>query len=552
MPASIGLEFGDTTLRAVILDRQGSAIRLRNATHAVLPPTQTPDEVVVALQQLRRTLPITDPVVLGLPTRYAMISTVQPLIVSRPRARLAMQFELQQQLPYDIDQAVWHYQWLNGSVPPRFAVVAALKRTLVDERIALCQRAGIRVAAVQINGVAAANAWLWQMNKPEASGMLLHVDRTLLEWIVVGGSTLQVIPTLLPPEAMMPVPAKRASTAVAAAGSQASSSSDVELLPQDALRELLKGAWDSLGEWLTTPISRTVWIFGDAATAPSIMDALKQVVGPAIERLSLGRITNMQAAGRNPLEWISACGLALQGLGVAKLPIDLVARLSQLRRAASFQRLAMLAAVCFSLAAVGFAGMAMATRQAIQRERLEGLRKQEGLYESVRPEVKRLLQRQEQLEHRLQQLQTIGKLRITVIGALQTLTDSLPDEIWLTKVELIKTGSLDGVVEGFSRTFEGVTKLVERLKLALPGATVKPLGTTVTVDPASGKELIAFTVQLQQPLEPPKPEAAAAEPQAAAPAAKSTKSKSGAKSGGKSGAAAKKSSAKGRDGEADR
>ena len=62
---------------------------------------------------------------------------------------------------------------------------------------------------------------------------------------------------------------------------------------------------------------------------------------------------------------------------------------------------------------------------------------------------------------------------------------------------------MDGVIEGYARSFQGVTVFMDRLKSLAGWTTVKPLGTTVTTDPATGKELVAFMVQVQRPMVPP-------------------------------------------------
>jgi Tfp pilus assembly protein PilN len=145
-----------------------------------------------------------------------------------------------------------------------------------------------------------------------------------------------------------------------------------------------------------------------------------------------------------------------------------------------------------------------------RREWLQTLTKQEQTYQTLRPEVRALLRRQKQLEHRLHDLEELALARTLTIQAFQQITEALPDEIWLTKIEISKGppaggaaqegGTIDGVLEGYSRSFQGVTRLMDQLKTTVGWTTVRPLSTSVATDPTTKDELIAFTVQVQQPL----------------------------------------------------
>jgi hypothetical protein len=125
MAISIGLELGDSILRAVILEQQETRVRL--IAQAQLPWSgEAAHDLTASLTQLRKTLPIAHPVVVGIPTSCAIVTTVQPLVVHRKRAALAVEFELQQHLPYDADQAVGRIvrlrrtaQVVGRSWPPR-------------------------------------------------------------------------------------------------------------------------------------------------------------------------------------------------------------------------------------------------------------------------------------------------------------------------------------------------------------------------------------------------------------------------------------------------
>jgi Tfp pilus assembly protein PilN len=154
----------------------------------------------------------------------------------------------------------------------------------------------------------------------------------------------------------------------------------------------------------------------------------------------------------------------------------------------------------------------MATVLERRQALLQNLIQKEQTYQTLRPEVRALLQRQAKLEHRLNQLQELARARTLVIQVVHRLVEVLPDEIWLTRLELSKDlpaataaqagGTLDGTLEGYASSFQSLTRLMDQLKTSVGWTTVKPLATAVTMDPQTGKEAVAFTVQVQQPLKP--------------------------------------------------
>jgi len=117
MSVGIGIELGPAAVRAVVLegvarDPKGRVKVL--SSRELTCETANPDALTQALIQLRRALSLTQPVVLGMPSTSAILTTVTPLIPNPHRASLAVQFELQQHLPFELADAMWHYRWLSA------------------------------------------------------------------------------------------------------------------------------------------------------------------------------------------------------------------------------------------------------------------------------------------------------------------------------------------------------------------------------------------------------------------------------------------------------
>ena len=116
MAIGIGVEISPSAVRAVILERLG-ALQREGRTGA--PPvkllamrespceTSRPEALTSTLTQLRLSLRITQPIILGIPSTSSILATVRPLIPNTRRAALAVQFELQQLLPWPVQIPIY-------------------------------------------------------------------------------------------------------------------------------------------------------------------------------------------------------------------------------------------------------------------------------------------------------------------------------------------------------------------------------------------------------------------------------------------------------------
>lgn len=499
MAISIGLELGDAFVRGVILERQGSKVRLAASAEAPWSG-DTGQDLIASLKQLRKSLPIKSPVILGVPTSTAVVAAVEPLVVHPKRADLAVQFELQQHLPYDVSQTVWHYRWYAGNGGLRHgahapvastgsgrrseaarlslkpALVAAMKRSLLEERLAACKRAGLVVDAVEVSSVATVNAWRRQLGSAgdPTQGVVLHLEGPLIEWIIVTSSGIHPVASLQHPET----------------------------LDQQQMVETLKSTWNSLREQFSLAARPTVWLAGEPGALPLSLETLESELACAIKPVDLSGICQIEPkVSASSRSLVTACGLALQGLGLASLSVNLISEMARLRQMKGLRLVTRTISWCSLLLALAISARAMMAILQVRQDTLQRLVTQEQTYQQLRPEARAMIRRHAQIDARLHQLEDLAAARMLVVQALQRLTDVLPDEIWLAKLDLSKDDTaMSGQLEGYSRSFQSVTQLMDQLKSSAGWATVKPLATTVTTEPTSGNELVAFTIRVQQPL----------------------------------------------------
>lgn len=506
MAVGIGLEVGGSVLRAAVVERRGSS-RTLLAWREVPCDTSSTESLTQGLGHLRRTLRLKGGVVLGVPTSSALLATVEPLLVNARRASLAIQFELQQYLPFDLEQAAWHYQWLNGhaSTPPRRrarpisrggqslespgparkALVVAMKRSRLEERLACCRRAGLSIRAVAINPLAALNACSpttfqgtpQQGPLVEGEALFLHLSEQQAEWVVWSPSHVQVVPIAM----------------------SAGSSSPDQF--QQALGQSLESLRGLMGASLGS--GTPVWIFGANAQWPQVADGLRSAL-LQVERLDLGRTVGLEAAKVESAEGlIVAVGLALQGLGAGPLHVNLLTAGQSLVSAQRIRHIAFGASGICTAMALGFGISGMTDVRQRYARVLTDLNQRERTYQTLRPEVRTLLKRQAHVEGRTAQLRVLVADRALLGDSMVQVSEAMPDDVWLTKLDMAHDEAgeaIEGMVEGRAKSFQSVTRFIEQLKRVGGMTTVKPLATNVATDESTGREVVVFSIVVKRPV----------------------------------------------------
>lgn len=486
MTTAVGIDISSSVIRAVCLERLGDQVKFLSL-ETVACDTAQPESLVRALAQLNQRLHLTQPVMLGISSAAAIVSTLSPLVVNPDRAHTAVEFELQQLLPFAVREAAWHYQWMaaNGKMPkqgayfPRQAqppklpqaseaVVGAVKQSVLEERLSSCQRAGVRVSAVSINTLAVFNAWRLQRSTVSSQqAVLLHlVSDQDAEWILWRSNHLSVIP--------------------------------IASMPGGLLQDI-GSSWQLLQNQ-ESGLPQAVWVVGAGADPEKV----KQI-GALLPLVQCQRFDpNQVVAGRSSrleeLERsIAALGLGLQGLGLVRLPLNLVAVREADSQFARMRRITQVINACCLAAIIGFGVSGMSVIRQRRMQVLRALESRERLYQTLRPEVRSLLQQQQRTERAAVELERLIRGSISLPDVLAQTADALPDSIWLTKWEgSRRDGGLDVTLEGRSASFQDVTALIERLKGLPAVAAVKTLSTTVVSDPQANKESIAFAVSIQR------------------------------------------------------
>lgn len=492
MATGIGIELGPAAVRAVVLEgvTRDPKGRVKLLASCELPcETANADALTHTLIQLRRSLPVTSPVVLGMPSTSSILTSVTPLIPNPRRAGLAVQFELQQHLPFELTEAAWHFRWLsrNGQKQSmRSAVVTAMKRSLLEERLACCRRAGLSIREVAVNPVATLNAWDTQSaGGVSAPVVLLNLlNDPTAEWIIRTSTQLCVMPL--------------ASVVPQSPSTQAPPAQEHEAFLQE-----LAASWAALQQQVPD-LPKKIWLMGSSAAMPRLSETMTAHLRLEVEEMRLARAVATNTSTERLERWTVAIGLGLQGLGMAPVPLNLLDRVQSEGQVRTVQRAVAVAGGLFALTALGFAVSGMLEVRSRRALILHALEQEERLYHTLRPKAQALLRHQQRLQERSHQLAQLAADRVALTRLLSQAADALPESVWLTKLESTKNGVVAGMLEGRATSFQDVTQFFDRLKTVAGMTNIKPLATNVIKDQLTGKELIAFSVQMErQAAQPP-------------------------------------------------
>jgi Tfp pilus assembly protein PilN len=353
-----------------------------------------------------------------------------------------------------------------------------MKRSLLDERLACCRRAGLSILAVAVNPVATLNAWETQSVGTAAGPVVLLnlLNDPTAEWVVRTATQLSV----------MPVASGLPQTPAADAGNAA-----------EAFLQELAASWAALQQQFAD-LPRKIWLLGAAAAMPRLAEAIAAQLRVEVEEMRLTRAVALNAAIEHIERWTAAIGLGLQGLGIAPVPLNLLDRAQSDEQVRTVQRVAAVGSAVLAVAALGIGVSGMMEVRSRRASVLASLETEERLYRTLRPKAQALLRAQQRLQERSDSLERLVAERAVLTRLLAQVSEALPERVWLTKLECAKNGRLEGMLEGRATSFQDVTQFLDRLKTVAGMTNIKPLATTVIVDPGTGQELIAFSVQIER------------------------------------------------------
>ncbi len=342
-----GIEIGSYALKAVRLERNGDDVTL--ADFAYVPhkkvlstPDVDGDEMIrLAIGQFMSQQPDMrqGPILISVPgngafARFAKLPPVEPKKVPD-----IVKFEAVQQIPFPIEEVEWDYETFTSEGSPEVEVgIFAITKGAVQARLNLYNELGLTPDGINISPVAAYNGLQYDMNlEPDSPGtIILDIGTASTDLIIAEGGRTWI--------RTFPIGGHNFTEALIS--SFKLTYSKAEKLKSEAQtskyrRQILSAMRPVFGD-LAQDVQRSIGYYqslhreanltrligvGSTFKLPGLRKFLSQQVQMEISRLDeLKRL----ATGTNPqfaehvLNSVTAYGLALQGLGLAAIDVNLI------------------------------------------------------------------------------------------------------------------------------------------------------------------------------------------------------------------------------------
>ncbi|MHC4773717.1 MAG: type IV pilus assembly protein PilM [Planctomycetota bacterium] len=348
LKAAWGMEVGAAAIKAIRLERDGDRVTVTD--FAVVPHRKvlsTPDVDQDDMTRLSLGQFISqkalegEHLVVSVPghaafARFAKLPPVEPKKVPD-----IVKFEAVQQIPFPIDQVEWDYQTFTDADSPEVEVgIFAITRDRVKQRLGLYAELGITPASLTLSPVAVYNAMAYDHELSERKGPVIYLDiGTYATDVVVAEQGRCWIRTF-------PLGGTHFTEAIANAFKlsytkadklkhEAASSKYAKQIMQ-AMRpvfsDLLQDLQRSIGYYQTlhrdAQLSTMVGL-GSTFKIPGLRKFLGQQLQMQVMRLDEYKritVTGREAAtfAQNTVSIATAYGLALQGVGLARITANLV------------------------------------------------------------------------------------------------------------------------------------------------------------------------------------------------------------------------------------
>ncbi len=186
-----GLDIGQTAIHAVLLERKGSTVTITDhffhPLNTLIDDPAYEDKVEEALEIFIEEKNVgKTPVIASLPGYTTLFRDFSIPPARGARLREYVSFEAKQQIPYPLDEVVWDFHRMREDEDAGDLGIAVVccRRDIVDNFLAISDRAGLNIEALQVGPIALTNYILYD-TPPESAALILDSGARGTDFIVV-------------------------------------------------------------------------------------------------------------------------------------------------------------------------------------------------------------------------------------------------------------------------------------------------------------------------------------------------------------------------------
>lgn len=371
----------------------------------------------------------------AMPRRLVTMKHVRLPHATPDQVRGMVRFEAQQYIPFPLEEVVLDYQILSDETEEMTTVlIAAARRSLVEDLLAAFDRAGIEVTRLSVSALALA-AHAQNGGLPVA---LLDVEQSEMDIVVVSAGRLLF-------------------TRAAAIGDSTDDAEEGRVLAAEVARSLT--AYQN--EYRAQPINK-LWV----AAPVEQLSRVEQTLGSLLE-VPVARINGvlMPPADPEAVAYATALGLALEARRPEASSIDLIPPSHKERKAASRRRFHTIAAATVLIVAALIGALFMARGIAAQqKERIQAV----AMNRTLTATQNALKKVQEEHDQLVQTYETVSRglaREMPAVEVLKAISDAVPRTgIYLSQLSFERGGTIS--LRGNANNEMAATDLVLALQKA--------------------------------------------------------------------------------------
>jgi type IV pilus assembly protein PilM len=455
----VGVDIGSRYVKVAELVREGAHARVTACALQAIEDSTDAAKAEAVVRAMRAAGIRGRRVVCDVARADAVVKRIRIPATNRETARKIIAFEVQQHVPFPIEEMAWGFEVdETGTV-----LLAAVRRTAVEAVRAALARAGLRASAVTVSSAAVAGAFLQHAantatEDEDAAAVLIELGAGPVVINIFRGRTWLL---------SRPLPISGHDLTAAFGADLGCGAEQAESVRHDQGFAALPAVAPRVTEWLqalraeversllaaaeqhTTLAVERIFATGGGWLTPGLSQAVSGILGGAVE------IFPDQRPAVSPA-FSAAIGLALQNLGLVG-GINLTSSAAAETRMQARRWIRSTVALVGLLAVTGLGTWRywsqMQQSLAFQPERAAAARRAE--------DMRVLRDRQRALEAQLSAVQRLLRPRHQVLKALQQLSAVAPAGIWLTSVSYLPGHPV--AVQGRAVAVARVSDLLEAL-----------------------------------------------------------------------------------------
>ena len=493
---SIGLDIGEHFIRLVELKKVGDSIILNKFGIKEIPKDLKLDRDKVIVQLISQILTENNikprNVNISAGGGSVFVRFVKLLQVKEEKLQQTMKFEAQNQIPFPLAEVAWDWSLLDKEhKTTKKAVIVAIKKNLVEEMIARLKTIKLSTALIDVSPVSLYNCMAFNEDYDEESlGAILDIGAKISNLVIFKKGNIWI--------RSFPVACDRIEEA---------KEQGIEEIIDEVTRsveyyfmqggEELRGEKKLEGLILTGPGSAVEDLQTKFSTRfnikPRILDPFRKL------RISKDVFSDANKIGvKNQIA--IAVGLALRGLTALKIEVNFLKEMLSERylsgQKSLYSRLSIAMAVLIVISFSTF----MRQDYSIKRLRMKQVDEMLDVYRTYEPKIKAIQDAEDILKEKIDVLYQTARFRAIWLDVFKTISEILPEEVWITDVSSIVSLEKSGLgrldLSGKALSYQSVNNFVSDLKSAPSFKDVKPISSSIETDAGTGEEIVKFSITM--------------------------------------------------------